>query len=42
MTTNATMEFLKFLLHPEPNEWWMAKGKFLTPNKNADLNAYSR
>jgi alpha-glucoside transport system substrate-binding protein len=37
----ATMEFLKFLLHPEPNEWWMAKGGFLTPNKNADLSKYS-
>ena len=37
----ATMEFLKFLLHPEPNEWWMAKGGFLTPNKNADLAKYS-
>ena len=29
------------MLHPEPNEWWMAKGGFLTPNKNADLAKYS-
>ena len=37
----ATMEFMKFLLHSEPNEHWMAKGGFLTPHKGADLSKYS-
>ena len=36
----ATMEFIKFLLHSEPNEHWMAKGGFLTPHKGADLSKY--
>ncbi|MBO6478530.1 MAG: carbohydrate ABC transporter substrate-binding protein, partial [Pelagibacteraceae bacterium] len=36
----ATMEFVKFLLHSEPNEHWMAKGGFLTPHKGADLSKY--
>ena len=37
----ATIEFMKFLLHPEPNERFMEKGGFLTPHKGVDKNKYS-
>ena len=37
----ATMEFMKFLMHPEPHEHWMAKGGFLTPHKGVDGSKYA-
>ena len=37
----ATVEFMKFLMHPEPHEHWMAKGGFLTPHKGVDGSKYA-
>ena len=37
----ATIEFMKFLMHPEPHEYWMAKGGFLTPHKGVDGSKYA-
>ena len=32
---------MKFLMHPEPHEHWMAKGGFLTPHKGVDGSKYA-
>ena len=37
----ATIEFIKFLMHPEAHEYWMAKGGFLTPHKGVDGSKYA-
>ena len=37
----ATIEFIKFLMHPEPHEYWMAQGGFLTPHKGVDGSKYA-
>ena len=37
----ATLEFIRFLMHPEPHEYWMAKGGFLTPHKGVDGSKYA-